>query len=70
MQFKKLLKQAEEKRNELEMLKNKSETDLWNGDLDIFMAALDKQEEKERKDQLIDMNAVRHSLRRFGVTAC
>lgn len=67
LQFKKLLKQATEKRDELEMLKGKSVTDLWNEDLDAFMTALDKQEEKERKDQMIDMDAVRRSLRFFGV---
>ena len=36
-------------------MKNRSETDLWNEDLDVFMAALEKQEEKERKDMQLGL---------------
>ncbi|VDM54549.1 unnamed protein product [Angiostrongylus costaricensis] len=46
----KLLKESEEKLKELRELESKSWADLWNADLDVFLAALDKQEEKERAD--------------------
>ncbi|KAJ1370195.1 DNA topoisomerase 2 [Parelaphostrongylus tenuis] len=46
----KLLKESEEKLKELRELESKSWADLWNADLDTFLAALEKQEEKERAD--------------------
>lgn len=67
LQFQRLLKQAEAKRKELESLKNRSETDLWNEDLDVFMAALEKQEEKERKDLQLGLATVNLRFRIFGL---
>merc|ERR1711913_67275 len=45
-----LLKKRDEKLQEVEKLKKKSEKDLWEDDLKEFLAALDKQEQKERDD--------------------
>merc|ERR1711874_817371 len=45
-----LLKKRYEKLQEVEKLKKKSEKDLWEDDLKEFLAALDKQEQKERDD--------------------
>lgn len=47
-----LLKQRDQKMTELKMLKDKSPSDLWRGDLDRFMDKLDVVEEKERLDDL------------------
>lgn len=47
----KLLAERDKKQAELATLRAKSETDLWTEDLDAFLEALDKQEEKERRDQ-------------------
>ncbi|KJH51305.1 DNA gyrase/topoisomerase IV, A subunit [Dictyocaulus viviparus] len=46
----KLLKESEEKLKELRDLESKTWADLWNADLDTFLAALDKQQEKEKAD--------------------
>uniref|UniRef100_A0A0N4ZGY3 TOP4c domain-containing protein n=1 Tax=Parastrongyloides trichosuri TaxID=131310 RepID=A0A0N4ZGY3_PARTI len=45
-----LLKESGDKQTELETLKKKSWSDLWEYDLDVFEQALIKQEEKERQD--------------------
>lgn len=39
----KLLKESDEKMKELRELESKSWADLWTADLDVFLAALDKQ---------------------------
>lgn len=46
----KLLKESDEKMKELRELESKSWADLWTADLDVFLAALDKQEAKEKAD--------------------
>lgn len=47
-----LLKQRDAKLYELEVLKKKSNKDLWREDLDVFLEKLDAVEEKERKDEM------------------
>jgi hypothetical protein len=37
----KLLKERDQKNHELELLRGKSETDLWTDDLAVFLEALD-----------------------------
>ncbi|KAK3082863.1 hypothetical protein FSP39_007418 [Pinctada imbricata] len=51
-----LLKQRDEKRQELEILKKKSPEDLWLEDLDQFMALLEETEQQEREDDNANMN--------------
>ncbi|KAL3117199.1 hypothetical protein niasHT_007602 [Heterodera trifolii] len=46
----KLLAESESKKKELEVLKKKEWSDLYEEDLEAFTKALDTQEEKERKD--------------------
>lgn len=46
-----LLKKRDEKLQEVDKLKKKTEKDLWTDDLNEFMAALDKQEQKERDEE-------------------
>merc|ERR1711874_120107 len=46
-----LLKKRDEKLQEVERLKKKSEKDLWEDDLKEFIAALDKQEKLERDEE-------------------
>ncbi|XP_022236332.1 DNA topoisomerase 2-alpha-like isoform X2 [Limulus polyphemus] len=46
-----LLKKRDEKRKELEDLKQKSPADLWQSDLQSFMEELDKVEKKEKEDE-------------------
>ncbi|KAL8625295.1 hypothetical protein ACOMHN_030053 [Nucella lapillus] len=45
-----LLKQGESKREELQELRKKSPSDMWNDDLDELIIALDEVEQKERED--------------------
>lgn len=45
-----LLRQRDNKQSELEILKQKTHTDLWREDLDAFSKKLDEIEEKERLD--------------------
>lgn len=47
-----LLKQRDKKLHELEVLRKKSNKDLWREDLDAFLEKLAEVEEKERKDEL------------------
>lgn len=47
-----LLRKKDEKCTELEILKKKSPSDLWNEDLDELLQKLDEVEEKERLDEL------------------
>ncbi|XP_047738579.1 DNA topoisomerase 2-alpha isoform X2 [Hyalella azteca] len=48
-----LLKKEQEKKHELETLQAKSESDLWNHDLDVFIEELDKVEAKEREEERV-----------------
>lgn len=50
-----LLRQKENKLAELDTLKNKSESDLWREDLDVFVTELDKIEKKEAADANTEM---------------
>jgi len=54
-----LLKKRDEKLQEVERLKRKSEKDLWEDDLKEFLAALDKQEQKERDDESGNANKLK-----------
>ncbi|XP_032242612.2 DNA topoisomerase 2-alpha isoform X2 [Nematostella vectensis] len=47
-----LLKQRDQKAAELEDLRKKSPKDLWNEDLDIFLAELEAVEQIEREDEM------------------
>ncbi|VVC97115.1 unnamed protein product [Leptidea sinapis] len=46
-----LLKQRDQKLSELDALKKKTETMLWQEDLDVFLVRLDELEEKERQEE-------------------
>lgn len=46
-----LLKQRDNKMEELRILRGKTPSDLWREDLDVFMDKLDEVEEKERQDE-------------------
>lgn len=47
-----LLKQRDNKMAELDVLKRKTNADLWREDLDVFVQKLGEVEEKERRDEL------------------
>ncbi|KAK4311799.1 hypothetical protein Pmani_016723 [Petrolisthes manimaculis] len=46
-----ILKQRDQKTQELKLLKDKSPEDLWNDDLDAFMTELDAVEKEERENE-------------------
>ncbi|KAJ7313562.1 hypothetical protein JRQ81_005053 [Phrynocephalus forsythii] len=48
-----LCKQRDEKEKELETLKRKKPDDLWREDLAVFVEALEKQEEREKQDEVM-----------------
>jgi DNA topoisomerase-2 len=61
-----LLKQRDDKIEELEALKLKTPKDLWRTDLDAFLEELDKVEEKERQDAKMSSGPKKEGKPKFG----
>ncbi|CAC5368042.1 TOP2 [Mytilus coruscus] len=51
-----LLKQRDNKKEELEKLKLKTDKNLWEDDLELFLKTLDEVEQKEREDEAMSSN--------------
>lgn len=51
-----LLKQRDNKKEELDLLKGKSDKDLWEEDLELFLKTLDEVEQVEREDESASFN--------------
>lgn len=64
-----LLRQRDQKKEELDTLLSKSPEDLWSHDLDVFTEELDIVEEQERQDELISANIVKKSAAGRGASA-